>query len=90
MRAHCEAERRRPIARLLAVGAVLALAVALGLPTGSPARAAPKFKPVSGLKMEQDVVGRKKSKPMKATGGTKKNSGETVPRYHLEQAWPAK
>lgn len=90
MRAHYEAEKRWPMARLLAVGAALALAVALGLPTVSPARAVPKFKPVSGLKTEQDVVERKKSKPMKATGGTKKNSGGPVSRYHLEQAWPAK
>ena len=90
MRAHYEAKNRRPMARLLAVGAALALAVAL-IATLSPARAIPKFnKPVSGLKMEQDVVERKKSKPMKATGGTKKNSGGPVPRYHLEQAWPAK
>jgi hypothetical protein len=90
MRVHHEAEKRRPTARLLAVAAALALAVALGLPTGSPARAAPKFKPVSGLKMEQDVVERKKSKPMKAAGGAKRNSGRPVARYHLEQAWPAK
>ena len=90
MRAHYEAQQRRPMARLLAVAAALALALALGLPTGSPARAEPKFKPVSGLKMEQDVVERKKSKPMKATGGTKKNSGGPVVRYHIEQAWPSK
>ena len=76
--------------RSLKVGAALGLAAALGVQTFAAAQAAPKVKTIDGLKMEQDVVEKKKGKPMKATGGQKKNGGKSVPRYHFQEAWPTK
>lgn len=78
------------LVRSCKAGVARGVAAALVLQTISAVNAAPKAKPIDGLKMEQEVVERKKSKPMKATGGTKRNRGGSVPRYHLQHAWPSK
>lgn len=78
------------LVRSLKAGAALGLAAALGLQAFAVAQAAPKVKTIDGLKMEQDVMEKKNGKQLKATGRSKKKSGGSVPRYHLENAWPEK
>ena len=89
MLAKSKAGKRMQPVRLFAAGAALALAAVLGWHTTSSASAS-KAKPIDGLKMEQDAMEKKRGKPLKATGRSKRKSSGSVPRYHLENAWPSK
>lgn len=73
---------------LLAMTA-LGLGVGLAAPGADAAGKRAPFKETTGLKMEQSTI-EAKSKKLKAKSGGKRSGGTEVPRYNLQNAWPAK